>query len=202
MHLRNYIKLLFILMLTVSVGLFMFSAYALIAGRQMEKEYVEIVNKFNEESYKIRISLINEWFTYFERETLTKKYEFELSTENLCYLPVDKLLGRTEEQIISIKIYNDECKKRWISESIIRPEIEEVYKKWITQKEFTDQKIGIINSSPFSDGWWKGKLDTNFINHITIISAGGVFMSFIILILIYRIPETPSERKDEHPKHK
>lgn len=60
MHLRNYIKLLFILMLTVSVGLFMFSAYALIAGRQMEKEYVEIVNKFNEESYKIRISLINE----------------------------------------------------------------------------------------------------------------------------------------------
>lgn len=200
MHLRNYIKLLFILMLTVSVGLFMFSAYALIAGRQMEKEYTNLQKDFNTKANSSRTALMNVLVTNYELNYLASKYTSSLSIAKICYFPEDP--KKNPEQNIAIKTYNEGCKAKAIPESMVRPEVEDVYKSWVDARTHIEWGQSAINSRLYADASGKGKLDTVILDTFTKMAGIGTAISVLVLILLYRIPETPSERKDEHPKHK
>lgn len=200
MHLRNYIKLLFVLMLTVSVGLFMFSAYALIAGRAMEKEYANLGKEFNNQANTSRTALMNVYISDYELKFLTGKYTSGLSIAKLCYSSEDP--KKTEEQNIAIKAYNEECKAKSIPESTVRPEVDDLYKRWIDTRTPIDEKQKAINSRIYADDSGKGKLDRTILDTFTKMAGIGTAISVLVLILLYRIPETVSERKDEHPKQK
>ncbi|MFZ2256413.1 MAG: hypothetical protein WAW59_06985 [Patescibacteria group bacterium] len=71
---RNYLKLIFIVLLTGSVALFMYSAYALLDGRKMEKEYTSLTKEFNQEANNSRNALMALYATDYELKYLAGKY--------------------------------------------------------------------------------------------------------------------------------
>jgi len=202
MHLRNYIKLLFVLMLTVSVGLFMFSAYALLAGRAMEKEFIKLTQEVEVIKDTHREVLVNMWITEYEKNVLKRKYSKDLYINpfQLCYSQNIEKEG--SENFTKINQYNESCKGKGINESTVREEIEESYKKFAQERWENDDAMSMINSRIYADDSGKGKLDTAILDTFTKMAGIGTAISVLVLILIYRIPETTSERKDEHPKHK
>jgi hypothetical protein len=201
MHLRNYIKLLFVLMLTISVWLFVFSAYALVAGRAMEKQYTSNNQEFIKVQNASLKSLQLLYVTFFEQQQLSGDYNVTGFFAKRCYLPEEDST-KTDDAVNAIKKYNTECKQKWIPELEIRPEVKDVFKKWGEAKANMESKTADINSRLYADHSGKGKLDTAILDIFTKMAGIGTAISVLVLILIYRIPETPSERRDEHPKSK
>lgn len=185
---RNYLKLIFIVLLTGSVALFMYSAYALLDGRKMEKEYTSLTKEFNQEANNSRNALMALYATDYELKYLAGKYSPWLSVAKACYTAEDP--KRIEEQNVIIKAYNEECKAKSIPESIVRPEIEEIYQKWVNVRTPIEEKQKEINSRIYADDSGKGKLDVTIVNQMAMFAGGGVFLSFIVLLLVYRVPET------------
>ncbi len=178
---RNYLKLIFIVLLTGSVGLFIYSAYALLDGRKMEKEYVNVTQASDKDAYNHRLTLDALNISKYEAVTLSNRYSVNLYLIKTCYSEW------ANEDVIK---YNTFCKEKNIPDSSIRPEVEEIYKKWSEQKKSFDSKRNEINSRIYADASGKGKLDVAIVNQIGMFAGGGVVLSFIILLLVYRIPET------------
>lgn len=122
---RNYLKLIFIVLLTGSVALFMYSAYALLDGRKMEKEYTNLGKEFGQAANNSRTALMSAYATDYEVKFLANKYNSGLSVSKLCYASQDD--KKTEEQNTQIAAYNAECREKNIPETTIRPEIDELY---------------------------------------------------------------------------
>jgi len=118
----------------------------------------------------------------------------------LCYAQEGS--NKTEEQNLAIRTYNEECKAKSIPESTVRPEIEEVFQGWASIRKSIESRQSLLNSRLYADDSGKGKLDTAILDTFTKMAGIGTVISVLVLILIYRIPETASERRDEHPKHK
>ncbi|MFZ2256414.1 MAG: hypothetical protein WAW59_06980 [Patescibacteria group bacterium] len=72
----------------------------------------------------------------------------------------------------------------------MRPEIEEIYQKWVNVRTPIEEKQKEINSRIYADDSGKGKLDVTIVNQMAMFAGGGVFLSFIVLLLVYRVPET------------
>ena len=68
--------------------------------------------------------------------------------------------------------------------------MEEIFKSWSTAKAETEEKQKEINSRIYADDSGKGKLDVAIVNQMGMFAGGGVLLSFIVLLLVYRVPET------------
>lgn len=199
MYLRNYIKVLFIIIISTSVALFVYSAFALFSGRVMEKEYTKLTQEFTKQANKYRTQLMESGFTVYESKFLSSKYESGLSVAKLCYSD-DTLAKLTEEQQEAILSYNEECKKKGIPESTVRPEIDEIYQSWINTRKPMEESQEDINNRLYADNSGKGKMDREMINTFAIVAWVGIILSMILLLIFVRVPKEEKESKSRSKK--
>lgn len=198
MYLRNYVKLLFILTLSTCVWLFIYSAYATLAGRGMEKVFQNTDKHYAIETAKARNALTELSFSEFERRSLVNLYWWNIVLQDMCYLSEDK--KNTSEENEKIALYNEICKTNWIPETTVRKEVEDIYKKWAKMNEETNKIKDEINSRIYADNSGKWKLDKEIINNITIVAWVWVILSIMLLFIFTRIPK--EDRKESKSRSK
>ena len=195
---KQYIKILFLALLTLSVAIFFYDVYALFAWRAMEKRYVELWQNIDSESISYASDFNSLKISYYEKRALAGKYRTDIYIYPplICYFPeTDTKI--TADELAKVKLYNADCKAKWVPESIVRPEVDELFKTWANVRKPMDDERRDINARIYADDSGKGKVDLKIINILAIVAGIGVLMSIIVLFILSRMPDAtlPHDKK-------
>lgn len=168
----------FLILLTFSVVLFIYSAYILIDGRRMEKEYEGLTLMIKNEEVFYGDKLIELWITSYEKKAFAVQYKNDIYVyiTFVCYASTDNP-NYEPETIQWILDNNAQCIAKWIPENTLRSEVELVFKNWAAFKMPIDQKLKELDSKYYASLFDKGKLDVGIVNQLTLVSIIGMFLS-------------------------